>query len=935
VANHLYADNTTGNNILNSGDGVVDLLSANNSSGDNTLNAGNGGSDQLSADNSTGNNTLNALGSGGSGDILSAQNSQGANHLNAGDADFVTEDIDGSSGNDVLVVGNGNTDILLADYTSGNVTLTAGNGSEDTLSIINSTGNDTLNAGSGGDDLNTGFGVDTLSGGTGNDQFDVYNNLASGSSITGGGGTDVLNIYSTADVSQASISSIQNLQLYDNTTAKLTASQLTSFTKVLGFDVHNTIDLAGVVVTGVSLGSGNVLTLSTTGSPVTVHLDPSASYSAGFAFAGDGDGGTDITVGGSLSIFNVLAANAATVAAESGVSSIAVYDTAANVVANLSSLQTLATDGKLSSIAFTNSSTPSVSLTSTQIADDATALGLIESSYIVSGLSAADATTAAALSSAVSVSVSDTAADVVSNLSALQTLAADGKLTGITLTDSGTPTISLTDAELTDDATALGLIASSYELSGVSAADAPTAAALPNVVSLSVSDTAANVAANIDALQTLTDGGQLSAITLTDSSTPTMSLTGTQLTVDSPALAEITSAYNLSISGGGTAMMGSAMADVENVTLQSASQAYNFTGNDDAGLTVSDFGSTDDSISVGNSSGENVIVGDTGVYAITTGTGNDDTVVAESGLEAGSSVTMNGTGNTLFAVGDISGATLTGVNDLTGISGEAVTVSAAELSLPGLLVGSGITLQAATGGTYDLTSSGQSGDILEATADTGTLLIGNDAASETLIASANGSDTLEGGNGDNDILSAASSTGDSYLAAGSGNNDVLTALGSTGSDFLQAGDGSDTFIAGLGQDFLIGGNGYDTYQFGASFGQDIVFNGGSQTTASGETDFTSSSVTDENLWFQQSGDQLVVDLLGTSDQVTFNNWFGSDAAQVQSFHADGLTLDTQISALVSAMATYASANPGFDPTTASSMPTDTTLQSAIASSWHS
>jgi hypothetical protein len=41
------------------------------------------------------------------------------------------------------------------------------------------------------------------------------------------------------------------------------------------------------------------------------------------------------------------------------------------------------------------------------------------------------------------------------------------------------------------------------------------------------------------------------------------------------------------------------------------------------------------------------------------------------------------------------------------------------------------------------------------------------------------------------------------------------------------------------------------------------------------------------------------------------------------------------SSLVSAMATYASAHSGFNPTAAgTTMPTDTTLQNAISASWH-
>jgi hypothetical protein len=84
-----------------------------------------------------------------------------------------------------------------------------------------------------------------------------------------------------------------------------------------------------------------------------------------------------------------------------------------------------------------------------------------------------------------------------------------------------------------------------------------------------------------------------------------------------------------------------------------------------------------------------------------------------------------------------------------------------------------------------------------------------------------------------------------------------------------------------------------------------------------------------------SGNNLVVDALGTNEQITLNGWYSGNAgSQVSSFLAGGLTLDSQVQNLVQAMATYSAANPGFNPATAAAMPTDTTLQSAIAAAWH-
>ncbi len=120
------------------------------------------------------------------------------------------------------------------------------------------------------------------------------------------------------------------------------------------------------------------------------------------------------------------------------------------------------------------------------------------------------------------------------------------------------------------------------------------------------------------------------------------------------------------------------------------------------------------------------------------------------------------------------------------------------------------------------------------------------------------------------------------------------------------------------------------YQFGSTFGQDVVVNNANSgpTAANGEINFAF-CITDENLWFQQSGNNLLIDLLGTNDNVTVSGWFGGDAgADVQAINAGGLKLDTGIAQLVQAMATFATANSGFNPTTATAMPTDTTSSDA-------
>ncbi|MGY3597188.1 Ca2+-binding RTX toxin-like protein [Bradyrhizobium sp. USDA 4341] len=131
------------------------------------------------------------------------------------------------------------------------------------------------------------------------------------------------------------------------------------------------------------------------------------------------------------------------------------------------------------------------------------------------------------------------------------------------------------------------------------------------------------------------------------------------------------------------------------------------------------------------------------------------------------------------------------------------------------------------------------------------------------------------------------------------------------------------------------GNTNQTYLAGPGSGQFAI----TPQDVPGSTnalDFTG-SMTDQNLWFQQSGDNLVVDILGTTTSVTVNNWFAGSGNRLDEISAGSLHIDSQVSQLVQAMAVYSVNNPGFDPTSQSvaAVPNDPTLQSAVVSAWHS
>jgi hypothetical protein len=162
---------------------------------------------------------------------------------------------------------------------------------------------------------------------------------------------------------------------------------------------------------------------------------------------------------------------------------------------------------------------------------------------------------------------------------------------------------------------------------------------------------------------------------------------------------------------------------------------------------------------------------------------------------------------------------------------------------------------------------------------------------------------------------------------------TFTWIGSSGTTTLTgSNDGANVFELGAGVETVTGGTCSNTYHFGAGSGQAVIqVNGSSSST--NELDF-GNGITDNELWFRQLGNDLQIDLLGTSSEVTVRGWFASTNNQLQEITAGGLKLDTQVSQLVQAMAIYSAANAGFDPTQAAQIPSNSGLQGAVAAAWH-
>lgn len=101
--------------------------------------------------------------------------------------------------------------------------------------------------------------------------------------------------------------------------------------------------------------------------------------------------------------------------------------------------------------------------------------------------------------------------------------------------------------------------------------------------------------------------------------------------------------------------------------------------------------------------------------------------------------------------------------------------------------------------------------------------------------------------------------------------------GQGGDDVLNTRDGDDILAGGTGNDTLIGGSGSDTYVFAAGDGSDTIYNADPDASSSDEDVLEIAGITDyRDLWFSENNGDLVVKVLGTSDQVTIKNWCAAD-----------------------------------------------------------
>ncbi|GLZ23103.1 hypothetical protein Bpla01_66320 [Burkholderia plantarii] len=384
-------------------------------------------------------------------------------------------------------------------------------------------------------------------------------------------------------------------------------------------------------------------------------------------------------------------------------------------------------------------------------------------------------------------------------------------------------------------------------------------------------------------------------------------------------------------------------------------------------------GSTDDpvdnveysSVSVTAAAGIDRLYG-TGLASITLGANSlDDMVTANEALDT----LVAGSGNDTLV------SSQAFVNTLTGGTGSDTFVVFQSADVIQALAGADNTVVAATSYTASanietMTAIGDAAVTLTGNGVTTTKLVANDVNTR-LNDSTNPATpskvavTMIGGLGNNtyavtnagDVIVADANalsnvvdtwTGNYVSAAGV---TVLNGELSQAAQTLIANDGTEAVnTSTTGNDTVVAGRGSDVVTLNATsgFGDKVVVAAAAGDASDGAltsvelpaagvagkaNEVLFSEAASNQLWMTQSGNDLLVSVLGTHEQVDLTNWFaGASAGYAGIVASDGKTIGgAQVNALVSAMAAFAPPGAG---TTALPATLQSELAPTLAASWH-
>lgn len=190
-----------------------------------------------------------------------------------------------------------------------------------------------------------------------------------------------------------------------------------------------------------------------------------------------------------------------------------------------------------------------------------------------------------------------------------------------------------------------------------------------------------------------------------------------------------------------------------------------------------------------------------------------------------------------------------------------------------------------------------------------------------------GKDTLNGKDG-KDWLRG--NNGNDTLKGGRGSD---TLFGGLGADNLIGGNGSDKLYGGAGSDTLKGGKGNDSYFFDLGDGVDTVNNASNSYLSDVDSINFLERINSEDLWFSKKNNHLLIDIIGTNDQVKVKNWYKDDKFKLDQFVTESAALEmSSVEQLVQAMAAF-SAPQGLGAEFTPEM--EVQLQPTIAAAWSS
>ena len=790
--------------------------------------------------------------------------------------------LDGGTGADTLTGGMGN-DVYLVDNVGDQVIENAGEGTDTVQSTVaftlsanlenltltlsgnvNGTGNslaNSLTGNSGTNVLDGGLGADTMAGGTGNDTY-VVDDASDVVTEAASAGTDLVQ----SSVTFALGSNIENLTLTGSSNIDGTGNSLTNVltgnsgnnlldggtgadTLVggLGDDTY-VVENTGDVVTEAASG-GTDLVQSSIAYTLLANTENLTLMGSG-SFNGTGNGLANVIIGNSG--VNRIDGGAGADAMTGGAGNDTyVVDNAGDLITELAAGGLDAVESSISWTLGAELETLTLTLTGNiNATGNAAANTLIGNAGVnrLDGGAGADSMTGGAGNDTY---VVDVAGDVV-------TEAASG----------GTDTI---ESSIT---WTLGTEVENLTLTGTSAINA-TGNTLANLLIGNAGDNVLSGGAGNDTMQ----GGAGNDTYVVD--------------VATDVVTESASAGTDTVQSVVAWTLGS---NVENLTLMGGG-AVNGTGN------------TLDNVLVGNTAantlagggGNDTLDGGTGTDSLVGGAGNDTyyvdvatDVITENASE-GTDTVMSGV--TLTLGSNVENLTLTGSGSISGTGN----------TLDNVLTGNGgaNTLTAGTGN--DTLDGGLGNDTMIGGAGNDVYVV-NVATDVVTEAASEGTDTVLSGvtwtlgaNFENLTLtgtSAIDAVGNTLANTLIGNLAANVLTGDAGDDIYDGGAGNDAF-----NDSVTTSN--DTYRWGIGSGIDSL------TDAGGSLDHIDlfAGIAKADLKFVHNGNDLELSVIGQTDKLTIKNWYVSSANQIEEFRLnDGSkVLSSEVSGLLSAMATFTSA----------------------------